>query len=162
MLQGYVHELLLQTPVVPVGPPVHSELAQQAGAAAPTQRLVPAQLRKLLLHEMPQDVPLQVAWPLAGGTGHCWQVGPQYMLSLARQNPLQLWSLPMHWPMQAMLLSMQAPWQMYWFELVHVGIQLTPSQLTLPPVGAEHAGPHDVAPQVLRSLLKTQWLLHRW
>jgi hypothetical protein len=56
-----VHELLLQTPIVPVGPAVQSEFEQQAGAAVPTHKLVLGQLRKLLLHEMPQDVPLQVA-----------------------------------------------------------------------------------------------------
>jgi hypothetical protein len=104
-----VHELLLQTPVVPLGPLEHSELAQQAGAAVLMHRFVPVQLRKLVLQEMPQDVPLQVAWPFAGGTGHCWQVGPQYMVSLARQNPLQLWVLPMHCPMHAIPLSMQVP-----------------------------------------------------
>jgi hypothetical protein len=74
---GYVHTLLLHTPIVPAGLAVHSVLLQHAGAVLLTQRLVPEQLRKPLLQEMPHDVPLHVAWPLPGGAGHCWQLGPQ-------------------------------------------------------------------------------------
>jgi hypothetical protein len=37
--------LLLQTPIVPVGPAAQSAFVQQLGAADPTQRFVPAQLR---------------------------------------------------------------------------------------------------------------------
>jgi hypothetical protein len=83
------------------------------------------------------------------------------MMSLARQKPLQLCVLPMHCPLQAMFLSIQTPLQTYWFGLVQAGRQLTPSQLTVPPVGAMQLTPQELAPQLLRSFVLTQWLLHR-
>jgi hypothetical protein len=154
--------LLLQAAIVPAAPAVHSELAQQLGRALATQRFVPAQLRKLPLQLMPHAVPLHVAVPLAGGE-HAWQVDPQALTSFGLQKPLQLRVLAtVHVPPHAMLLSMQTPWQMYWLELVQTGMQLTPSQLTVPPVGAVQAGPHDNVPQVLTSLLLTHLLPHTW
>jgi hypothetical protein len=64
--------------------------------------------------------------------------------------------------LHAIALSMHVPWQLYWLGFVQTGRQLTPSQLTVPPVGAVHATPHDVAPQLLRSLVLTHLPPHRW
>ena len=83
------------------------------------------------------------------------------MMSLLRQKAPQARWLPMHFPSQAIDLSMHAPPQTYWFVFVQTGMQLTPSQLTVPPVGAVQAWPHEVAPQLLRSLVLTHLPPHR-
>jgi len=45
VLHGNVQVLPLQTPTVPAGPPVHSELLQQAGRLPLMHKLVPVQFR---------------------------------------------------------------------------------------------------------------------
>jgi hypothetical protein len=164
VLHGNVQVLPLQTPIVPAGGFTHSALAQHAGRALPMQRFVPAQFLKVALQVMPQLVPLHDALPFAVGAGHAWQLAPQALTSFALQMPPlhARWPVTWHMPLQAMLLSMHVPAQMYWFGFVHTGTQLIPSQLTVPPVGAAQATLHAVAPQLLRSLLLTHFVPHWW
>ena len=61
----------------------------------------------------------------------------------------------MHWPLQAIALSMHAPLHTYWFALVHLGTQLTPSHVTVPPVGAVQTTPQLWPPQLFVSLVLT-------
>jgi hypothetical protein len=87
VLHGYVQVLPLQTPTVPKGGLLHSELRQQAGRALPMHRFVPEQFLKLALQAMLHVVPLHAALPLLVGAGHAWQVAPQALTSFALQMP---------------------------------------------------------------------------
>jgi hypothetical protein len=163
VLQGYVQTFPLQTPTVPAGPAVHSALVQQLGSAAATQRLVPLQFRKPLLQVTPHVVPSQLAWPLAGGAAHCWQLAPQYEVLLAWHEPPQLCSGPWQTPLQAVPVAMQRPLHNVKFGL-QWGTQLTPSQLTVPFAGATHgvALPQAEVPQLLMSVLAMHLAPHAW
>jgi hypothetical protein len=109
----------------------------------------------------PQEEPLlQVALPWEDGSGQGVHRLPQAAtLVLDMHMPLQLCVPEGHWPLQAWLLSMQAPLHSLVFP-EQEGMQFTPSQLTLPPDGAWQAL-HEV-PQVATALLATHFPPQRW
>ncbi len=57
---------------------------------------------------------------------------------------------------------MHVPAHTYWFAFVQVWMQLTPSQVTVPPVGGLHTTPQVVAPQLLTSFVLTHLPPHAW
>ena len=87
------------------------------------------------MHEKPHEVPSQVAAPLVG-TGHTAQLVPQAAALFARQKVSGQARVPTgQAPMQAIASSMQAPWHSF-LPPGHAGMQATPSQVTVPAVGA--------------------------
>jgi len=141
---------------------VQSAAVQHAGAVFAAQVDVPGHSREVLSQVMPHIPPLQVAWPCEAGAGQAKHCVPHEPVSVSdRQMPLQLCVPLGHDPLQAMVLAMQAPLQIL-LPVGHAGLHASPSQVTVPPVGAAQAE-HDVlslGPQVAGALLSTQAPLH--
>lgn len=120
----------------------------------------PPQSLNSLRHVTPQLEPLQVACPFAR-PGHGVQELPhEFVLEFDRQSPLQSWVPGPHCPSQAEFGGKQVPRQSCW-PVGHVGTQLVPLQLTLPPTGATH-GAHDSMPQLFTLEFETHCPLHSW
>jgi hypothetical protein len=68
----------------------------------------------------------------------------------------------MHWPLQAIALSVHMPAQTYWLALEHLATQLTPSHVTVPPVGAVQTTPQVWPPQLFGSCVLTHLPPHEW
>ena len=93
----------------------------------------------------PQTPSVQVACPLVG-TGHCVHDVPHCSALVSdTHTPSQLWAPVGHVPSQARSSAMHAPLQIL-LPVGQAGMQETPLQLTVPPVGAVH-GVHEVEPQ---------------
>ena len=108
-------------------------------------------------------VGLQAAEPFDAGVGHDVQVAPQKLVLVSDwQMPLQLCDPVAQTPLHAFAVGIQAPAHSL-VVLVQAGTQASPSQVTLPPVGAWHAV-HDVesfGPQVAVALFSTHLPPHR-
>ena len=151
------------TPVVFAGPLVQSAALQQPVVGM--QSVVPGQFLKPELQTMLHVpvVELQDAEPFAAGVGQDVQLGPQKLVLVsAWQIPPQLWDPVGQTPLQAFAVGMHAPAHSL-VVLVQAGTQASPSQVTVPPVGAWHAV-QDVAsfgPQVATALFETHLPPHR-
>ena len=145
-------------------PAVQSAAVQHAGAVFAAQVDVPGHRREVLSQLTPHIPPLQVAVPCKPAAGQAKHCVPHDAVSVSdRQMPLQLCVPLGHDPLQAVLLEMQAPLQILLPD-GHAGLHASPSQDTVPPVGAAQAE-HEVlslGPQVATALLSTQAPLHTW
>jgi hypothetical protein len=134
VVQVKPHDVPLQV-AVPFAGAVHGvvhEAPHVATAVFDTQ--VPPQSWNPVLHAMPQAVPLQVAVPFAGVGQAAQEVIPQVAgLVFAAHWPAQMCMPEAH--EQAFALGMQAPAHSFIPE-GQAGIQVVPSQVTVPPVGA--------------------------
>jgi len=152
------------TPVVLGGPLVQSAVLQHPEVGM--QSVVPGQFLNPELQAI-LHLPLvasQAAEPFDVGVGHDVQVEPQKVVLVSDwQMPLQLCDPVGQTPLQAFAVGMQAPAHSL-VVLVQAGTHASPSQVTVPPVGAWH-GVHDVVsfgPQVATALLLTHLPPHRW
>lgn len=152
------------TPVVLAGPLVQSVGPQQPEVGM--HSVVPGQFLNPELQTMLHLplVALQAADPFDAGVGHDVQVEPQKLVLVSDwQMPLQLCEPVGQTPLQAFAVGMQAPAHSL-VVLVQAGTHASPSQVTVPPVGAWHAV-HDVVsfgPQVATALLLTHLPPQRW
>jgi hypothetical protein len=135
-------------------------IGQSAGVQQPDDGMQIAPQRLKPPPQLKSHVwPSQVAAPLSG-TGQALQLVPHELtLVLARHCPLQSWVAAGHMFMQGWLVGMHAPAHSCW-PPGHAPPQLWPSQVALPPIGAEHAS-QDL-PQWAGSLSSTHWPPHRW
>ena len=151
------------TPVVFGGPLVHSVEAQQPVVGMHGR--VPGQFLKPALQAM-LHLPLvgsQAAVPFEVGVGQDVQAAPQKLVLVSDwQIPLQLCVPVGQIPLQAFALGMQAPAHTL-VPLGHAATQASPSQVTVPPVGARHAVQEveSFGPQVATALLLTHFPAHR-
>jgi hypothetical protein len=152
-----------QTPVVLAG-----ALVQSAGPQQPVVGMhseVPGQFLKPELQTM-LHLPLvgsHDAEPFDAGVGQDVQLGPQKLVLVsAWQIPPQLCEPAGQTPLQAFAVGMHAPAHSL-VVLVHAGTQASPSQVTVPPVGAWHAvqDVESLGPQVATALFETHLPAHR-
>ena len=152
------------TPVVLAPPVVQSAMVQQPPLVE-THRFVPGQLRKPLLHVIPQLPPLQTAVPFeVGGVQELHATPQKDALVSGWQTPLQLCVLVGQLPLQALAFAMHAPLQSL-LPVGHAGMHARPSQVTVPPpVGTWHAEQDvlSLGPQVATALLLTHWPMQTW
>ena len=107
-------------------------------------------------------MPSHVAADAPVGLGHDAQVEVPHELTLVSgaQSPAQSCVPDGHMPEQDDAIGMQAPAQSF-MVAGQVGVQLVPSQVAEPPLGAWQ-GIHDVGPHELTLALLTQTVPHRW
>jgi hypothetical protein len=135
--------------------PVGSLSAAQRTATPVPHWWVPA------AHVKPQVVPLHVVALAPVGFGHAMHDVPQVSTAVfGAQMPLQSCVPVAQAPEHADAASMHIPAHSF-VPVGHAGMQLAPSQVTVPPAGSWHAM-HDVVPQLPTSRLLTQRPPQTW